>query len=676
MTAKPRDTRDPLGQALRLLSLGFSVIPIKSRDKKPALNSWKEFQTRRPTEAEVRGWFADTALNVAIVTGAVSRVVVIDGDSPEAVSWLATNHPSPIRTSTSKGRKHFFFLHPGHAVRNGAKLAGMALDVRGDGGYVVAPGSVHSSGAIYTEEGDWSEIDHLPTFQASWLAEKVQPLVRPQEALDKRVRAYIAATPGAVQGQGGDAHTFRMACKLVREFLLPDDLALAYLADWNSKCSPPWSMMDLQKKITSAVRSGTAPMGSKIESDHRRPNTWRPPTSTTPSASVDAGGDGSLEELLRKNDKGRWLKTPRNLALILRLHDQWGGKLSLNEMTREIFFEGNPVDDTFIDWAQEQIEGVWHLAFGREEVAAKLLAQASAQTIHPIREWLLGLTWDRTERIAQLATKCLGAESPMATHYLRCTMVGAVRRVIAPGTKMDTLPVLEGAQGLGKSSFWRTLVGPHWFGDSPLDLDSKDGMMTLHRKWCTELSEIDHATGNKAAERIKAFLSSSEDVFRPPFSKSVCVFPRSCFMVGTTNREGFLVDPTGSRRFWPIACARINLELLAEWREQLWAEAMDLHRAGIPHWLDHTQEALRQEEAEQFESQDPWDEQIDLAVEALSKIGRYKTEGYSVTDLLTQMGISVAQQTRAFEMRVAQLLKRKKWTRKRVGVFRTRRWFL
>ena len=234
---------NPLDQALRYLSLGLSVIPIKARDKRPSLSSWKEFQKRQPTEDEVRGWFAqDSNLNLAVVTGAVSRVVVIDGDSPEAVSWLATNHPSPIRTQTSNGRKHYWFLHPGHEVRNGAKLAGMALDIRGDGGYVVAPGSVHSSGAIYTEEGDWSDLDSLPVFQSAWLSEKIQPLVNPQDAMEKRVRAYLGATPGAIQGQGGDAHTFRVACKLVREFALPEDQALAYLCVWNSSCAPalPW----------------------------------------------------------------------------------------------------------------------------------------------------------------------------------------------------------------------------------------------------------------------------------------------------------------------------------------------------------------------------------------------------------------------------------------------------
>jgi putative DNA primase/helicase len=492
----------------------------------------------------------------------------------------------------------------------------------------------------------------------------VQPLVKPQAALERRVQAYLDAIPGAPEGQR-DNDAFRVACKLVREFALPDETAMAYLGQWNARCTPPLPATDLRRILASAVKSGSAAFGSKLESQ-----TW-----VDSAVPVDDGGPGDLRDQLVKTEKGGIKRTPGNLAKILRLDSRWGSHLALNEMSRDLLFKGKVVGDTFVDWVQEQIEDHWGTSWGRDDVAQKLFAQASLQIIHPVRVWLRGLEWDRTERIHRVAQEILGSDSPMATHYLRCTLVGATRRVLYPGTKMDTLPVLEGPQGLGKSTFWRTLAGPKWFSDSPINLEDKDGMMTLHRKWCTELSEIDHATGNKAAERIKAFLSSSEDVFRPPFGKAVQVFPRSCFMVGTTNREGFLVDPSGSRRFWPIKCTKVDQTLLGEWRDQLWAEAMYIHSAGVPHWLDKGQEWLREGEAGQFEAADPWDEQIDTAVKARVLAGKDLSEGYSAAELLDQMGIPVAQQTRALEMRLTALLRKKEWSRRQIGLSRHRRWF-
>lgn len=668
MTAATITRPDPLDTALRYLGLGFSVIPVKARDKRPALASWKEFQTRRATEDEVRSWFKNHDLNVALVTGAVSRIVAVDADDADAVAWMQAHHPSTMRARTGKGA-HFLFRHPGHEVRNGAKLGGRALDVRGDGGYIVAPGSIHPTGALYREEGDWTA--EPPTFQSAWLGDRVLPLVVPQAALERRVQAYIDAIPGEAQG-GRDNQAYKVACKLVREFALTDETALGFLCSWNAKCDPPLPMGDLRRILTSAAKSGRSPLGSKLD-----PTPWAAPAPAQQGVAVDDGGSGDLRDLLTKTDKGGIKRTPGNLAKILRLDPQWGALLALNEMTRDLLYKGQVVGDVFVDWVQEQIEDHYGTAWGRDEVAAKLVAQATLQIIHPVREWMLTLTWDGTERIAKLAAEVLGNPEPLATHYLRCTMVGAVRRVMHPGTKVDTLPVLEGPQGIGKSTFWRDLFGEQWFSDSPIDLESKDGMMNLHRPWCTELSEIDHATSTKAAERIKGFLSSSQDVFRPPFAKAVAVFPRSCTLVATTNREGFLVDASGSRRFWPIKVATINLGRLAEWREQLWAEAIDLYKAEVPHWLTSVQEKMREEDAARFEVADPWSEELRLAIEALSRAGSYPSAGYTSSDLLTQMGIMVDRRNIPAEMRLASLMRKAGWVKRATpgDRSRTRRWF-
>lgn len=685
MSSAPAQRPNPVDQALRLLSMGFSVIPIKARDKRPALASWKPYQDRRATVEEVRTWFeSGVDLNIGIVTGAVSGLVVIDGDSLEAVNWLQIHHPSTMRTRTGNG-KHYFYRHPGVPIKNNVKLGGMALDVRGDGGYVVAPGSIHPSGSPYEEEGTWGPASTLPMFQPAWLGEKVIPMPKPAPAntIENRITSYLDSTPGAIEGQGGDAHTFRVACKLVRGFNLSDDEALTYLLAWNAKCLPPWAMSDLKVKVQSARANGTEPFGYLLDAQVGRAQNGHFQGQGIDSkgqvpgpyaAPVDDGGPGNLADHLTRTSSGAIKKTPGNLAKILRLDPHFGENLQLNEMSREILFQGVAVPDTFVDFAQEWIEDHHGVAFGREEVAAKVMAQAAQRTMHPVRDWLMGLKWDGEERITRVGREILGCDTPLTTHYLRCTLVGAVRRVYVPGTKLDTCPVLVGDQGIGKSTFWRGLVGAEWFGDSPLDLDSKDGFMNLHRKFCTELAELDHMTSVKAAERVKAFLSSSEDVFRPPFGRSSMAFKRSCFLVGTTNKDAFLVDPTGSRRFWPIQCARVDLRLLGSWREQLWAEARDLFEAGLPHWLDTTQERMRQEDAARFEVEDPWAGQVDLAIDTLVRAGRFPSDGFRISEILTQMGIPVSHQGRSQEMRLAEVLKRKGWKSTLRGEKRLKSW--
>jgi hypothetical protein len=659
MTAAREHRPNILDTALRLASMGISVIPIKARDKKP-VGAWKEFQTRRATEDEIRVWFANKpTLNIGIVTGAISRVVVIDADSEEMATRVGQLYPSPMRSKTSQGR-HFFYRHPGHTVGNRAKIVGLALDVRGDGGYVVAPGSTHPSGIVYLEEGTWGDIEDLPVFQASWLGEQVQPLVNLRTAITERIRSYLDATPGAVEGEAGDAHTFRVACKLVRGYDLNDDLALDYLSTWNAKCSPPWPLADLREKITGARSYGTGSFGYLLGAQQQA----RPQT----TVSVEDGGTGNLQEILARNDKGAVKKTPGNLAKILRLDETWGPRLQLDEMTRDVLYDGRPVEETFVDRIQEQIEDRFQIAFGREDVAQKILAQAQGNRVHPVREWFQRLPeWDGIERIHRVPTEILHSDGRrLHVQYIRLTMVAGVRRVFEPGCKMDTVLTLVGTQGFRKSTFFRILVGAQWFGDSPVDIDSKDGFMVLHRRWFTELGEIDHTTSTRAAERIKAFVSSAEDTFRPPFARSVAAFPRTCIIVGSTNRDRFLNDPTGSRRFWPIKITQpINLVLLAEWREQLWAEAINLYSSGLNHWLEDSDEALRAAQSEEHESEDPWESQMDEALDAIAKTGGSISDGLTMADLMNRMGIPTSQQNRGTSMRLSEIMRSKGWVKQR-----------
>jgi putative DNA primase/helicase len=151
--------RPDLANVGDLWGRGWSIIPLWFRGKTPSVRSWTEYQRRRPTFEEIEAWFGPpTPRNVGVITGTVSGLVVVDADSPEAFEWATANMPPcDMRVRTAKG-VHLYYAYTGKApIRNKvrATFAGkqLEIDVRGEGGYVVGPGSVHESGHIYTREG-------------------------------------------------------------------------------------------------------------------------------------------------------------------------------------------------------------------------------------------------------------------------------------------------------------------------------------------------------------------------------------------------------------------------------------------------------------------------------------------------------------------------------------------
>jgi hypothetical protein len=261
-----------LDYALALERRGLSIIPVEPGGKLP-LVEWKQFQTRRATPDELRQAFAEER-NIGVVTGSVSRIVIVDADSTEAEAWALRELPrTPWRVRTARGL-HLYYQHPGIPVRNKARLTtkngALALDVRGDGGFVVGPGSVHASGAAYRPEGDWSvPVADLPVFDVRLLAPPPRPEAnlahgqdfgRPTGDLVTRARAYLASIPPPIIGQGSDAATLYAACRLARGFELPEAEAASLLWDWCGN-RPGWSREWVETKVRHAVQYGSEPVG-------------------------------------------------------------------------------------------------------------------------------------------------------------------------------------------------------------------------------------------------------------------------------------------------------------------------------------------------------------------------------------------------------------------------------
>jgi putative DNA primase/helicase len=247
-----------------------------------------------------------------------------------------------------------------------------------------------------------------------------------------------------------------------------------------------------------------------------------------------------------------------------------------------------------------------------------VLQTAHQNTFHPVREWLRGLTWAGTPRLAGLLAKHFGALPPLGSaplgiedqrsrvklgFYLKLVsvrwLVGAVARIMEPGCKVDTMVTLEGAQGAYKSSSLRELFGKDWFADSKLNLGDKDALANMQGKWAYEMAEMDaHRKADDTA--FKLFLSSQIDRVRWHYGKRAEDVPRQCIFVGTTNMEQYGKDDTGMRRIWPVRVGKILRDEIRADRDQLWAEAVHLFDKGVRWWVDREVVVIDPEKNEQL----------------------------------------------------------------------------
>lgn len=235
--------------------LGLSVIPM-SEEKTP-LVKWTEYQERIPSIGEILQWAADgLAQNLAIVTGEVSGIVVIDCESREDAEWFAKERSkSAVMVQTKRGY-HFYFKHAGERVMNAQKVKDETgrprYDVRGDGGYVLAPPSLHSEGEYLWLEG--KEINHfgqMPQFNPAWRPVTRTSGVDADDGLIRDGAAYISKIV-ATAGAGGHDATYK-AAKYLKESGLGQAEALLVMMDWNqTNAIPPWSNRELLHKVKSA----------------------------------------------------------------------------------------------------------------------------------------------------------------------------------------------------------------------------------------------------------------------------------------------------------------------------------------------------------------------------------------------------------------------------------------
>jgi putative DNA primase/helicase len=315
------------------------------------------------------------------------------------------------------------------------------------------------------------------------------------------------------------------------------------------------------------------------------------------------------------------------------------------------------------EWMQR--EGI-HAKDADVGKAAQMVA--SDNPFHPVRQYLdeVASIWDGENRIEWLMPQLFGTEP---TEYVqtvfRCFMTGSVARAYDPGCKMDTMLVLHGPQGARKSTAVRELYGAQFFTDDMPPIGGKDAQIIVGSAWCVELAELAALTGKgKQLEQIKAFITRREDDFRPPYGRRNIKIPRQTVLVGTTNADTWMKDETGARRFWPIRCgSNVDVETLIKHRDQLWAEAVALYRlpsseGGAWWFIDQGIIEAAQAQQEDFYVADPWEGLVREFIDAKQMVATEEI-------LMNALSVPKCDLSTSYQMRVAAILKRAGWVRKR-----------
>lgn len=304
---------------------------------------------------------------------------------------------------------------------------------------------------------------------------------------------------------------------------------------------------------------------------------------------------------------------PNVANAIIAVSASYGPHLGYNEMESAPVWRvqpGGQVKDEHVTAIQEWIQHNGITRVGKDIVHDAVRAVAVKNSFHPVRDYLNALKWDGVPRVGHWLATYLGAErTPYTNAVGQMFLIAMVARAFQPGCKADYMIVLEGRQGIMKSSACRALAG-QWFSDQLPDIGSKDAAQHLRGKWLIEAAEM-HALSRAETTALKAFVTRQEERYRPPYGRLEVIEPRQCAFIGTTNKTVYLKDETGGRRFWPVKCGTIAINELAAHRDQLFAEATHLFQSGATWWPDRAFEAehIAPEQKARFE-QDEWAQPI------------------------------------------------------------------
>ena len=536
---------------------GYSVFPINESSKTPAIKSWLEYQKVPADVYQAAEWWGKSNYNIAIVTGSISNITVVDLDMGKADGKTTPleSFPKTYTVQTPSGGYHLYYRYtPNIKLSSNQYSQYPHLDIRNDGGYVVAPPST-------TDKGEYKVIHDIP-------------IVDFPEELFK-----------------GTKDKLRQGIQTLKQFKTMEEGAgrndaLTSFANHMFKIMPTSQWGTAAHAIMGANGVFKKPLPDKeveviINSMMKR---------VTPSKRIE----------WHVNAKGIPYTTGENILKTFKNDDIFINKFRYNTFTGipETCFETKkglwePMMKEHIYKVYVKIQEKYPVfnAVALMHIESSLVTIAHEVEVSPIAEYIKAIKWDGTKRLEDWISMVYGVEqNDYHAEIGKNWMLALVKRIMYPGTQVDSSLIIDGDQGAGKSRSFRTLCSFKELGDlfheTSETPDNKDFLISLMGNIVVEFSE-GVSMRHTDALKMKSFMTKQSDKYRPPYEKTNVQFPRQCVFAMTTNESQYLKDLTGNRRWYPVSMPRnikldADIKWLIKYRDQLFAEAYN--RIDEPHW--------------------------------------------------------------------------------------------
>ena len=562
-----------VNEALKYAEMGLAVFPVRTNKTPYTPRGCKDAKTDK---GAIRNWWKKWPdANIGLATGSISGgIIVIDIDidedkgifGDESLREWEREHgelPETWRSITGRGGYHYFYRSD-ETIKNTTNLYS-GIDVRGEGGYVIAPPSVHQNGREYEWENSPDDMDiHFADAQVmAFLKRDTMPSNKPAFHLPETIPS----------GQRNDT-LYKYGCSMqahgMEDSEIYDELQMA-----NLKCEPPLEVKEINIIYQSVI---------KLKKGQKR-----------------IANDEYREPDISRDDNGKPFQTIKNIEEAIEYDKRLFGKIRTNTLAYAPYVFGQlPWSDSnqIREWdnvddanLKSYIEAEYHLR-PTEKIMEALTIVSNRHKYNPVVDELerCWMQWDLNPHIENLLPDYLGVEKcEYTTEVLKLFMLGAIARAYHPGCKFDYVPIIYGSQGCGKSTFCRALaMADEWYDDNFNTIEGDKAAEKLRGLWMAELAELLATKKAKELESIKSFLTSRADNYRPPYARRTEQRKRVCVFIGTTNSDHFLTDRTGNRRFLPLiadkANARYTIIKPENFKRALidirnaWGEAMEIYK--------------------------------------------------------------------------------------------------
>lgn len=600
------------------------VTPVLTSSGAPVVKDWSDWSNEPQEEALLEKFEKEYQLphyGIGLVCGEESGIVALDIDS-ESKDILSICPDSPVKKRGSKGETRFFkwnkeisstFAHRDNIGPNRDKEDREGVDILAAGRQTIMPPSINRK---TNQPYVWLTEHILPGYAANDLPELT--------AMDvEKIKFYINSFEKKPRTSGvGDRNNSINRATLAIVNSNPghsiDELAELILAyDVNRHGSKSYFHDKTEPENKKA--KGDAFLAAKIwTARHKEKIESKPELRAT----TVVGGAFTWQGLGLTIGKGNVPENNlENMVRILSGHKRFKNRFWLDTFKAKVMtdYDGEPRPMTDVDALEIQRfvqSDVGIRQMKKESVTSAISLVTDKDRRNELQDWIRQLPeWDGVPRVEHFFTKYYGADdSPYTTAVSKNFLISMIARGMSPGCKVDNMIILEGKQGIYKSSSLKALAGIDWFGELTAAIDKPlEFALQVQGRWILEVPELDVMVNAKVeASTLKRVLSSQTDDVRLLYQSSVTKFPRPGVFAGTTNAGGYLKDPTGGRRFWPIRCNRILLDEIAADRIKLFSEAKYYFVNGVE-WHDVPQDEAAAEVLDRTET-DPWEDEIRSAL--------------------------------------------------------------